>query len=74
MKIDKGIPIPENHGERKTQRREILDSMEIGDSFEYSVDPFKLNHAAVFCNYWNQRGFKLKAGLHNGRPRVWRIG
>lgn len=69
-KVEKNIPIPNNHPGRK--KRYPFDSMEIGDSFETSVIKFNSARSAAW-SYGKKSGKVFTSRRFKTIGRIWRI-
>tara|TARA_B100000519_G_scaffold47808_1_gene38403 strand:- start:900 stop:1172 length:273 start_codon:yes stop_codon:yes gene_type:complete len=88
LKIDKGIPMPENRSHMRTPRhqefQDVLNVMEIGDSVEFAVDTIwgEGNKAQRYSKEGNvfkamarKQGVKIaqRTSEDKGAIRMWRV-
>lgn len=73
MKIEKGIPFPENDG-RGQRAKYPWSEMEVGDSIFVATD-LELLHGSVSAarGYAYRHGKKVTASAVDGGVRIWRI-
>ena len=82
LKIDKGVPLPEKRNQPRTQYiYDALDIMEIGDSFEFSINKKDSDNQPIsvqgqrFAAAARGRGLKMTRRLSQDRKtvRYWRV-
>ena len=73
MKIERGIPLPEDTAQRKGNHATILRRMLVGDSI-LVLHPSTMNRVAVMCAYLKEKEGKrfTRRKQPDGAVRVWR--
>jgi len=70
VQIEKGVPLPTGKGRVKS-RKQVLDIMEVGDSFRVPPDESTAWKSAA--NTYGKNGRKYSVRIFEGGYRLWRI-
>ena len=77
FKIEKGVPIAKSYREYGYQKWAILDTMNIGDSFQYEFEEGRKGYNRAYNRLWNafnSRNMRcLIRKIDDNKLRVWRI-
>lgn len=69
IKIEKNVPVPENLMKKSGVSRELIRSMEIGDSFVVESERHVRLVSVAACAL----GFRIARQRSEGKIRIWRI-